>query len=166
MDAFPREEQLISRELYRLLTIFASSRTLAELTKSDQGGCLYSWSVQSFEYPEIGRILLNLAAMLRNDWDANPGRIESNLSIANANRQVGVLIPNLAEPQRLVPLDLRESFNKILHAYTINLDRSEGPSIFDGHLNPRVHLYGDKRAVQWKATLEIYPWAELVHVIT
>jgi hypothetical protein len=166
MAELPREEQLVSRELYQLLTIFAASPKLAELQQSDQGGCVYSWSVRSFEYPEIARVLVSLAAMLRNDWDANPARVEGNLSMFHPNSEVGVLIPNLEKPTRTVPLKLRESLNKILHAYTINLDRSQGPSIYDGHLNPRIHLYGDREGVQWKATLEVYRWAEMVHSIS
>lgn len=161
---FPREHQLVDRELYRLLTIFAASPKLAELQRSDQGGCVYSWSVRTFEYPEIGRILVSLAAMLRNDWDADRVRIEQNLSL-QPSTEVGVLFPNLNRPSKSVPLELRESLNKILHAHTINLDRSEGPTVCDGHLIPRVFLYGEKRNVPWKATLEIYTWVERLFAI-
>lgn len=165
MSGLPREDQLVSLELYRLLTIFAGSPKIAELQRGDDGGCVYGWSVRSFEYPEIGRILVSLAAMLRNDWDANPARVNGNLSLLHQNSRVGVLTPNLKTPSETVPLDLRESLHKILHACTINLDRSQGPSIYDGHLNPRVHLYGEKAASQWKATLEIYSWSEMVHSV-
>ena len=164
-SAFPREEQLVGRELYRLLTIFAASPALAGLQQSDEGGCVYSWSIRSFEYPEIGRILVSLAAMLRTDWDADPGRVDGNLSLMHPNKDTGVLIPSLEKPSETARLSLRESLNKILHAYTMNLDRSQGPSIYDGHLNPRVHLYGEKAGTRWKATLEIHAWAEMVHSI-
>lgn len=165
MSGLPCEGQLVSLELYRLLTIFAGSPKIVELRRSDDGGCVYSWSVRSFEYPEFGRILVSLAAMLRNDWDANPGRVDANLSLLQPKSHVGILTANLTAPTGTVPLDFRESLHKILHASTINLDRSQGPSIYDGHLNPRVHLYGKKAASQWKATLEIYPWAEIVHSV-
>lgn len=164
-SGFPREEQFISRELYYLLAIFSASPKLAQLRQSLEGGCVYGWSIRSFEYPEVGRILLGIASMVRNDWDADPGRIESILSMLHPNDGVGVLVPDLARPANFVSLTLRESLNKILHAQTINLDRSEGPSIYHGHLNPRVFLYGDKSGALWKATLEIYSWAEKVHSI-
>jgi hypothetical protein len=165
-SGIPHQDQLVSLELYRLLTIFAGSPKIAELQESADGGCVYSWSVRSFEYPEIGRILVSLAAMLRNDWDANPDRVAANLSSLNSNSRVGVLIPNLKKPSETEPLVLRESLHKILHARTINLDRSQGPSIYDGHLNPRVHLYGQKQTSNWKATLEIFDWAQMVHAVS
>jgi hypothetical protein len=165
IQGYPREEQLVSREVYSLLAIFAASQTLAERRKSTNGGCVYSWSIQSFEYAEIGRILVSLAAMLRNDWDAFPSRAEQNLDTLGPTPQVGVLIPDIDQPAPAIPLALRDSFNKILHAHTLNLERSEGPSPTSGHLLPRVHLYGEHHGKQWKATLEIYAWAEVVHAI-
>ena len=160
------EDQLISIEIYRLLTIFAGSPKIASLQESAEGGCVYSWSVRSFEYPEIGRILVTLAAILRNGWDSNPKRIRSDLLAWDSLANVGLLIPNLKRPSESEPLSFRESLRKILHASAMNLDRSEGPSIYDGHLNPRVHLYGEKQAYNWKATLEIYDWAKMVHTLS
>lgn len=92
-SGFPREEQFISRELYYLLAIFSASPKLAQLRQSLEGGCVYGWSIRSFEYPEVGRILLGIASMVRNDWDADPGRIESILSMLHPNDGVGVLVP-------------------------------------------------------------------------
>ena len=160
------EDQLISIEIYRLLTIFAGSPKIAALQESAEGGCVYSWSVRSFEYPEIGRILVTLAAILRNGWDSNPKRIRSEMPTWDSLASVGLLIPNLNRPSESEPLSFRESLHKILHASAMNLDRSEGPSIYDGHLNPRVHLYGEKQASNWKATLEIYDWAKMVHTLS
>jgi len=166
IQGHPREEQLVNREVYNLLAIFAASQTLAERRTSQNGGCVYSWSIQSFEYVEIGRILVSVAAMLRNDWDAFPSRAEQNLSTVGRAPQVGVLITDIERPAKAVPLTVRESFNKILHAHTLNLERSEGRSLTSGYLLPRVHLYGEHRGEQWKATIEIYEWAELVHAIS
>lgn len=111
MSGLPCEGQLVSLELYRLLTIFAGSPKIVELRRSDDGGCVYSWSVRSFEYPEFGRILVSLAAMLRNDWDANPGRVDANLSLLQPKSHVGILTANLTAPTGTVPLDFRESLH-------------------------------------------------------
>jgi hypothetical protein len=159
-QGYPREEQHIARELYRLLTIFASSASLVGRRQHDH--CVYGWSIASFEYAEIGRLLVSLAAMLRNDWDATPLRIAENLKSAGKTGPVGTLIPNLAKPAA-IDLTLRESLNKILHAHAINLERSEGPRVTSGHLLPTVHLYGQKGQHEWKASLDVYLWAESVH---
>lgn len=166
VQGHPREEQLVSREIYNLLTIFASSETLQKRRKSQDGGCVYSWSIQCFEYAEIGRILVSLSAMLRNDWDAYPYRSEQNLTIIGQDPSVGILIPDLDDAATSTPLAVRESFNKILHSEKLHLDRSEGSDLTSGYLLPRVHLYGMHHGRRWKASIDIFRWAEAVHVLS
>jgi len=55
--------------------------------------------------------------------------------------------------------------NKILHAYTIDPDRSQRPSIVDGYLLPFVHLYGEKSGKRWKASVDVFKWAEILHAL-
>jgi hypothetical protein len=165
VEGYPREQQVISRYLYRLITIFAASEKLAELATNDEGGCVYSWSIQNFELPEIGRLLLSIAVMIRNDWDANPSRVKGNLKISCDDDVVGELIKDLQKPSVIVPLRFRECLNKILHAYTMNPDRSDPTTIYSGYLNPCMHLYGRYRDKEWKATIEIYRFAEIAHIV-
>ena len=73
---------------------------------------------------------------------------------------------DLRQSGKTIDLCLRESFNKILHAYTLNLERAEGPSFTSGYLLPQVHLYGEFRGAEWKATINVYAWAEAVHAIS
>lgn len=165
LHGYPREEQLISREIYTLLLIFGGSETLVGRRRSEEGD-VYGWSIRYFEYAEISRILVNIAAMLRNDWDASPGRAEMNLNMGEKSHVVGTLVANLKKASATTELFLRDSFNKILHAYTINLERSEGPSFTSGYLLPKVHLYGKLKNTEWKASIDIYAWAEAVHAIS
>jgi hypothetical protein len=166
VQGHPREDQLVSREIYRLLTIFASSEALEKRRKSQDGRCVYSWSIECFEYTEIGRILVTLSAMLRNDWDAYPWRSEQNLTTIGQDTSVGFLIPDLDDAATSTPLAVRESFNKILHSEKLHLDRSEGGDLTRGYLLPRVHLYGMHHGRRWKASIDIFRWAEAVHVLS
>ena len=161
-NGYPREEQLVSRELYQLMNIFAAAPAIARRS-GGAGGHVYEWAIRSFEYLEISRILVSVSALLRNDWDANRSRITSKLG--DTDQQVGVFTEDLDRPRQRQPLLIRESFNKVLHASTINLDRSKGPSIYDGHVRPKVHLYGEYRGRDWKATIEVFRWIECVHVV-
>lgn len=162
-SGFPGGRTVVAAELYRLLCIFASSPFFEERSKGDWGGGgLYASSVEAFEYEEIARILLVLSATMRNEWDLDP---EAARSRADRIASVGQLVPHLAVPDRLEPLSIRESFNKVLHARTITLERSE-PRPVGGHLEPCVHLYGAFNGKEWKATLDIYRWAEAVHMLT
>ena len=48
----------------------------------------------------------------------------------------------------------------------MNFDRSEGPSIYSGHLEPFVHLYGEYQGKKWKAKVDIYRWCQAIHMLT
>ena len=171
VHGYPREEELISRELYRLLTIFASTGVLS--ARGKHGADVYLRSRDSFEYAEIARILVSVAAMIRSSTDAGAGPGEEYLSFVEPDSTVGTLVADISSPtRRAVRLEWRESLNKILHAYAINLEYGKAPRVATprsnphvvfGRLNPLVHLYGEHRGKHWKATLDIYRWAEVMH---
>ena len=158
----PRHVFTVSRDLYTLLTVFGASQTIASRARKAN---VYDFVRREFEVVEVGRILTVLAATLRNEWDANPGIMVSRLESFGIpeDAPVGTLVPNIAKPNVSWPLPVRDSFNKILHCTVLNLDRSEGPSIYDGHLNPFVHLYGEHQNAEWRATLDVYRWADVVY---
>jgi hypothetical protein len=162
MWTLPRHVSAVSRELYTLVTIFAASPTLAERREKVTPSAIYEETLKEYELQEVARILISLASMLRNQWDSEPGAPEARAESFGVTLDVGTLVKDLRTPDDAVPLGLRESFNKILHATTINPDRSKGPSIYDGHLNPTLYLYGSKSGAQWKATLDVYRWAERI----
>jgi hypothetical protein len=73
------------------------------------------------------------------------------------------------------PLQLWDALNKIIHATTVKFDRDMadhmGMLVFstdkDVHhvphyWNPLVHLYGENRGQQWKATLDVIQYVELM----
>ena len=159
---FPREEQLVAREAYRLMCVFAASPELSRRRGDDETSA-YGSAMQEFEYVEISRILISLAAILRNQWDLDRARTADFIGTATANQSVGVLIPDMKAPTKTKPLTIRESFNKIVHANLVNLDRSKAGSITSGHLEPFVHLYGEYGDKEWKATIDIFSWVEVVH---
>jgi len=159
----PRDDTFVDRELYRLVTIFAASSFLSEQRGDNDESNLFGYCLRYFELPEVGQILVSLAAILRNDWEHRRESIDEHLSLVAQDPKVGTLIEDLANPTNQRDLHIRDSLHKIIHARTINFERSEGTSAYSGHLLPRVHLYGKKKAKEWKATIDIYTWAEVVH---
>lgn len=119
--------------------------------------------MRQFEFPEISRILLTVAVLVRNDWDGAPQRFETAIA-SGGDWSVGTLVEDLTNPLPR-PLPLRESLNKIIHATAINLDRSDSLTICSGHLLPRLHLYGAKGDKDWKAELDVYRWAETIDAV-
>lgn len=157
----------IAHDIYLLLTIFSSSKEIC-CRRSDENdkGSVYGYSIREFELPEIGRLLVSLAASCRNDWDSRSQSIDDTLKNCGQSSSVGTLTKDIAKPSQTNPLLVRESWNKILHCNTMNFQRSEGPSVYSGHLEPQVHLYGEWNAKEWKASIDIYRWCEVMHALT
>lgn len=163
VQGLPRHLNQIELDVYRLLAIFASSETLsARRADDDDQASVYGFSIREYEYAEIGRILIATAAALRNEWDAAPHRFDEREGAAVS---VGQLVENVDLPAMTSELTLRESFNKIIHSNTLNLERSRGHHLFSGHLEPRLHFYGWRGDRRWKATLDVFAWCEAVHAI-
>lgn len=157
--------QRVSLDLYRLLCTFAASPKLLEIaTKSREGGCVCSWTRRSFELSEVARLLLSIAATLRNNIDENPFRAESVLT--NEEENVGTLIKDLDNSKQTSQLSFRECCNKILHAYSISYDVSDKTSLYAGHINPIIYLYGEYYGKKWKAEVDIYSFAEAAHTLS
>jgi hypothetical protein len=107
-----------------------------------------------FEEFEIVRLLVNIAVTARIMDE------RENRSSNKFNLHCGQLIEDLTKPANVVPLDLREACNKIIHATKFNWDvdqlKEENlPYPTTRFLTPRMHLYGERGNHQWKATLEI-----------
>jgi hypothetical protein len=164
----PIEPVILFRDIYLLLAIFSASKEICGRRRgADDEGSVYGYSIRFFELTEVGRLLVSLAATCRNDWDHRNTSIEESLELcAESPKIVGKLVPNLDLPATVEDLSVRESWNKILHCHTMNFQRSEGPTLYSGHLEPFVHLYGEFREKQWKATVDIFRWCEVVHALT
>lgn len=162
----PRDSATIARDIYLLLAIFAASKELcSRRTDESDDGSVYGYSVRGFELPEVGRLLVSLAASCRNDWDYRSESIDQALKSRAQSPEVGTLVKDITQKDD-TPLLIRDSWHKILHCHTMNFERSEGPSIFSGHLEPTVHLYGEFKGQKWKASIDIYRWCEVVHALT
>jgi hypothetical protein len=162
----PMDAATITRNIYLLLAIFSASKEICVRRKDeDDQGSVYGYSIRAFELPEMGRLLISLAASCRNDWDYRSQLIDETLKACVQSPEVGVLIKDIAQAST-TPLLVRESWHKILHCHTMNVQRSEGPSIYSGHLEPYVHLYGEYQGKDWKASVNIYRWCEVVHALT
>lgn len=163
----PKEPVILFRDIYRLLAVFSASKEICRRRRGDiNAGSVYAYSIRQFELTEVGRLLVSLAATCRNDWDCQTTAIEESLKLCAESPIVGKLTPDLEVPSAVEDLCVRDSWNKILHCRTMNFQRSEGPTLYSGHLEPFVHLYGDLRNTQWKATIDIFRWCEVVHALT
>lgn len=163
----PMDSVSIARDLYFLLCMFSSSKVLHDRRPhSDDEGSVYGYSIRNFELTEVGRLLVSLAAVCRNDWDFRTSSIDDQLNRCAETSDVGVLIKDTSRPTKTTTLVVRESWNKILHCHTMNFQRSEDSHIYAGYLEPTVHLYGHYQNAEWKASIDIYRWCEVVHALT
>lgn len=156
-DGILSDGALLSRDLYRLLSIFAASKEISDrrIDKDDRGS-VYGYSIYAFETSEVGRLITYIAASLRNYCETRRDLLEDPLAL-----EVGVLAHPTASPS--LPLSFLESLHKILHCETINFQRSEGDSIYAGHLEPYLHLYGKYHNEHWKASIDVLSWCEAAH---
>ena len=166
-SGIPMDFATIARDIYMLLAIFSASKEICgRRTDENDQGSVYGYSIRGFELPEVGRLLVSLAASCRNYWENRPQSIDETLNACAKLPEVGVLIKDIKDPSTTTPLLVRESWNKILHCHTMNFQRSDGSSIYSGHLEPHVHLYGEWQDKDWKASIDIYRWCEVVHALT
>jgi len=135
----------ITLELYRLLSIFLSSRGFAELRQGEGEYWEPISHIQECEEDEITRLLLAIAITARV-IDDREHKIVDLLS-----RECGTIF----EFGKDKPLTLREACNKIIHAQKIRFDISETDA-GQAFLNPIIYLYGKReKGVEWKATLDV-----------
>jgi len=163
----PMDSANIARDVYMLLAIFSASKEICgrRCDENDEGS-VYGYSIRGFELPEVGRLLVSLAASCRNFWDSHCQSIDDALKHCGQSPSVGTLTKDTTKLSETTSLLIRESWNKILHCDTMNFQRSDGPSVYSGHLEPHVHLYGELNSKNWKASIDIYRWCEVVHALT
>lgn len=159
-DNYPIKEgyildmRIIFFDLYRLLTIFGASKTLSQMADSYGGDSISE--LMEPELDEIKRIIVTASVT---------GRIidDRDDSIIPKDRYCGELIDDLSKPKTIVGLNLREAFNKIIHANKIrtDLDRENDKP----YLLPKLYFYGSKGKKEWKATLNIYEFISLYYEI-
>ncbi len=156
IQGYPKEEMVLLIDLYRLISIFGSSEYISTFRSDRDDISHYSINAifRNFEYTEISRLLISLAAQLRNILDNNCDIDEKQEFI------VGEIKHQKKEEKE--DLLLRDACNKILHAENINFDLSENNTIYSGYLNPIIYLYSNNSEYNWKAKLDIKSFTKCI----
>jgi hypothetical protein len=154
------ESPHIHLDLYRLVTAVLASPALAELGRSAPASRRWE-TLRTIEFAEVSRILVSVAAIVRNGLEAAP---RSSIEL---ERQVEILIRDVTKPKTFQPLTFQESCNKILHATHVDPETTEveGEEIAPV-LQPYINLFGELRQRQWKAVLDIRQFAVAAVVLT
>ena len=143
---FIYEAPFLDLEIYRLLTILEASPALAEFEGDEYDQRIVEF-LRNFERPEVSRIVVSLAAIVRSSLDATPATETEKII---SERPVGVWWPDERSPQ-IVPLEFREACNKVLHADRV---APEPPAPLK-----ELVLYGSHRKKNWKALLDLRAFA-------
>ena len=162
----PLDPFVVGRDIYRLLAIFGASREIAaRRSGEDDKGSVYGYSIRAFELSEVGRLLVSLAAGCRNGWDRRAESIDDQLAACAESSEVGVLFRDIrsGEETQLVCARILAQDSPLRHD---ELRPERRASIYSGHLEPFVHLYGEYQGQNWKARIDIYRWCQAVHVLT
>jgi hypothetical protein len=137
------------REIYQLLTLFLSSRPIAELEESGMYGP--NDPVRQFGAQErdlITRHLIAIAVTIRILDDRQSTVFDLFTDYC------GTITKDLANPIQTNGLGLRDACNKIIHARDVEFDigtTAQGVS----YLHPFVYFSGTKGSKPWTASLDV-----------
>ena len=148
---YPYESPHIEMEIYRLIACVSASRSFSEGLSDASDGPRWMY-LKRAEFGEICRILVSVAAILRNTLDAG-------YSGEEATRPVGLIhsdIDNMKEPETLV---FRQACNKILHAFKVHADVEDPSQGIKSPLTSLIHLYGEQNGKTWHAIIDIKSFA-------
>jgi|ERR1700730_3187360 len=173
----------IRLEIYRLATMFLSSKPIADLSLEGQRtgkgmvdsdthwleelSSQFFWSENSriFIYTAIqGRLLRSIPHLKSLPiWDEACGDIETGAIVAPESFGAGPLGGSVK------PLTFKQAFDKIIHSLTINPDvetLSEFKLFGSTKINSILFLYGEHRNEKpWRATLSILEYIRLMRKI-
>jgi hypothetical protein len=150
--AFLYETPFLDLEVYRLLTILEASPALAEFEGKYEPDRNKITFLRGLEFPEISRIVVSLAAIIRSAIDANSRAYAGDLEL---ERPVGVLVPDTAQPGVGEGLEFREACNKVLHADRVDPERKPDTGALTGELI----LEGRHKGKDWRAHLNLREYA-------
>jgi hypothetical protein len=129
------EAAQVDVELYRLITIAVAGPGLAQVVKTIPADSsdrrILDW-LRNWEQPEVSRLVLSIAVMIRNGIQADPEIFEAdppNHYMEAMDITVGKLFPNVDKNPRVVKKDgggmlispgkdlrFRDALDKIIHA--------------------------------------------------
>ena len=128
-------------DLFHMLSIFLAENKYASIL-IDENDPL--WSLASFGEPEITRILIN-SAVVGRVIDDREDRFLSNCE---------AFCGELLFKEKTEGLNLREAFNKIIHAKAFDLVINKTDGQFH-YIEPIIYLHGYIRENKWEAKLDI-----------
>lgn len=149
------DKDLLRRDIYRLVSYFMSSTTIAHYIDSahllfESGGSQFVKLQNEYLLDETCRILVQTAIVTRVIHDESP---------ADPEEVVQPICGTLEEPiGSKRKLKHRMACNKIIHAEKINFDYVERPDA--AALNPIIYLYGYQKETRWKASLDLLAFAD------
>jgi hypothetical protein len=151
--AFLYETPFLNLEIYRLRTILEASSALAKFEESETDENKVEF-LRGLEFPEISRIVVSLAAIIRSAIDTDPRAYAASYPTA-LRRAVGTLILDETHSQTREPLPFREACNKVIHANTVEPTRE----LETGALTGELVLCGCHRNKDWRAELDLREYA-------
>lgn len=128
-------------DLFHLLSLFLADEKYAS-TLTDEKDPL--WDLASFAEPEITRILIN-SAVIGRVVDDSEDRFLSSIDAC-----CGV-IDIVGETEKL---NLREAFNKIIHADAFDFVIKDTDDKFQ-YVEPEIYLHGSHQGKEWEAKLDV-----------
>ena len=137
---------VLQLDLYRLLTMFLSSKKLAEIRTDSLDDPI--GRLQEYEEDEIQRILISTAIAGRIIYDDKETQF-----LQKDQTTCGELISDMSNPEKVDLLNLREACNKIIHTEKIHYDTDE--VAFNYYSNPILYFYGCHNSKKWKTTLNV-----------
>ena len=156
--AFQYETPFLDLEIYRLITILEASPALAVNSASDETDRNKIAFLRGLEFPEVSRIVVSLAAIIRSAIDADP-RAYTAIHPTSLEKPVGILLPDTTQDATQLDvweaLNFREACNKVLHADKVELKRTPDTNALAGELL----LEGRYRGMDWRAHLDLRKYA-------
>jgi hypothetical protein len=165
---FAFETPFLDLEIYRLVSILAVSPALAEFEGSESDKRRLEF-LRNWERPEVSRIVVSLAAIIRSSLDAHSvggGFYTGTLEGEALARQVSTLFPDEGNPHLKEPLCFREACNKVLHADRVDFETKAVPSAAPAPLTGRLILYGRRSKKEWRAELDLKEYASSALALT
>ena len=153
--AFLYESPFLDLEIYRLMTILESSSALADYEGTYEGDRDKVEYLRRSEFPEVSRIVISLAAIIRAAMDADPGVYAGDEIELEVERPVGVLMPDATRPDAWESLEFREACNKVIHAKRVDPKRTADTGALTGELI----LHGRLNKKNWQARLDLREFA-------
>lgn len=154
--AFTPTQAALREDIHILLATFMASESTARKVASETPGVMEAIGLDVAESASIKRRIASVAIGLRMLSDLVP---KAEWKGENLNG-CGTLVRDLEGSMSFDDLTLREACNKVVHATSVELERTPlGP--FYGYLEPRCHVRGtDQYGKLWKASISVYDFCK------